>query len=83
MFRVTILASAVALVRAGLFEQCDTLFEVFKSKYHRSYSSEEEAKRSKVFCANMKLADQCVIDLSSADQRFAHFETPMCQLYFI
>ena len=62
MFRfnvLTTLAILAPVIRAGLFEQCDTLFEEFKSKYHKTYSSSvEEAKRSKVFCANMKLADQ-------------------------
>jgi hypothetical protein len=56
--KIACFLSVIVVVNAGLFENCDDLFEDFKVRYKMKYSSDnEETMRHGVFCSNMKLAD--------------------------
>lgn len=56
--KIACFLSFIMVVNAGLFENCDKLFEDFKVRYKIKYLSDnEETMRHGVFCSNMKLAD--------------------------
>jgi len=63
--KTAILLTSVAIANAGLFEQCDTLFEKFQKDHKLNYGIVEGAKRQAYFCKNMQKAD----DLNAIQQK--------------